>query len=249
MVCCVVAGTLLVFAYRLRMWVTRRSPAVPMDFAPPARRNSMTPLPASHADHDVDGDYVTHTDDDTEQAETTGTVSRAGSTTRWAAFGAGAYLAAIAALLASGWAHPAAAGPAHWAARTLGICVVIALLWWMAHRRRRTHRPTAGAREQFGCALVGVGLVWFALGIGDMHLWSLFHLRTGPVDVGHGPVSHHGGDPASAVPAAAPAHGGSVWEWVFHTSGPVLVIGGWLLLPIRPVAPTPSFAPAPTRAA
>ncbi|MFN3339295.1 MAG: hypothetical protein ACK40Z_06310 [Dietzia sp.] len=238
-----VAGTLLVFAYRLRMWVTRRSPAVSMDFAPPARRNSIAPLPASHADPDVDSDS------DTQQAATTGTVSRAGSTTRWAAFGAGAYMAAIAALLASGWAHPAAAGPGHWAARTLGICVVIALLWWMAHRRRPTLRLTAGAREQFGCALVGVGLVWFALGIGDMHLWSLFHLGTGPVEVGHGPVAHHGSSPASAAPVPAPAHGGSVWEWVFHTSGPVLVIGGWLLLPIRPVSPTPSLAPAPTRAA
>ncbi|MGI5218105.1 hypothetical protein [Nocardia sp. CA-290969] len=224
MLCCVVAGTLMAVGYRIRVWFTRRGAGPIQLFAPPARR----PAPGQT----VPGPSV----------PATVRISRRPRILRWAALGTIMYPAGIAGLLALEWAHTVTAA-AGWGIRTAALIAAMgAVLWAVRIGAATVVEPLSSLREHLGCALVGVGLVWFVLGIIDMPVLGLFHLGPGAADHAH---AHF---------ANTAHHSTTLWDWIFHGIGPVLVVLGWSALPVlprfaekypsagTPVAPAPAFS-------
>lgn len=219
MLCCLVAGSLMAMVFRIRMWLTRRRPGSLNLFAPPARRSAggepvptrgpAPPQPVRGRDH---------------------------RTLRAIAAGVLLYVVITAGLLRAGLVHSTADNPTWTVRTTLWLATAAALsavAWWRTVGRRRSAVPL---REQIGCALAGIGVAWFLLGVADTHLFDAFAL---------GPQSPH------AAHAGAPAHhhASTWWDIVFHGSGAALAIAGWLTLPVRPLdedveprAPAVTFA-------
>ncbi|MEU1981802.1 hypothetical protein [Nocardia sp. NPDC019395] len=224
------AGTLMALGYRIRVWFTRRGAGPVQLFAPPARRpapGQTIPAPS---------------------APVTVRISRRPRMLLWVAAGIVTYLAGIAVLLALGWVD-SSTGTSGWTAHTLtsaGFALAIFCLLRIA--AGGVAEPSSSLREHLGCALVGIGLVWFVLGIVDMHVLGLFHLDPGSADV---PADHAHAHTHSTMPAH---HSTTMWDWGFHGIGPVFVVLGWSALPVlprfaekhpsagSPVAPIPAFS-------
>lgn len=219
MLCCLVAGSLMAMVFRIRMWLTRRRPGSLNLFAPPARRSAAgepvptgvpaRPQPPRGRDHRA-----------------------------LRAIGAGVLLYAVitAGLLRAGLVH-STADATTWAVRTalwLATATALSALAWRRTVGRR--RSTVRLREQIGCALAGIGVAWFVLGVADTHLFDVFALGS------QSPHAAHAGAPSHR-------HASTWWDVVFHGSGAALAIAGWLTLPVRPLdedaepqAPAVTFA-------
>ncbi|WP_420109578.1 hypothetical protein [Mycolicibacter arupensis] len=225
MLCCLVAGSLMAMVFRIRMWLTRRRPGALNLFAPPARRSAggepvptgvpAPPQPLRGRDH---------------------------RTLRAIAAGVLLYVAVTAGLLRAGVVH-STADATTWAVRTAlwsATATALSALAWRRTVGRR--RSTVRLREQIGCALAGVGVAWFVLGVADTHLFDVFALGAQSPHAAHaGALAHH--------------HASTWWDIVFHGSGAGLAIAGWLTLPVRPLdedtepqVAAASFAGGPARA-
>lgn len=220
MLCCVVAGTLLAAGYRIRIWFTRRGAGPTRLFAPPARR----PGP---------GEVVPDS-----PVPVVLRISRRPLILRWAAAGMVTYPPGIAVLLALGWAT-ASGGGSVWAVRTAALAAAaVTVLWSARHGVAGALEPPGSLREHLGCALVGIGLVWFVVGVIDMHALNLFHLNPEPADAMTDHAHSHVTTPDHRMSAPR--------DWVFHGVGPLGVMLGWSSLPVLPrVAETFSSAPEP----
>jgi hypothetical protein len=219
MLCCLVAGSLMAMVFRFRMWLTRRRPGSLDLFAPPARRSARGEPLATHV-----------------PAPPRSPRGRDHRTLCASAAGVLIYVVLTAGLLRTGLAH-SMADTTTWAERTtvwLAIATALSALAWRRSVGRRS--SPVPLREHFGCALAGIGVVWFALGVADIHLFRAFAL---------GPQSAH----AAHAAMLAHHHGSLWWDIVFHGTGAALAVIGWLMLPVRPFdadtepqAPVDAFA-------
>jgi hypothetical protein len=168
-----------------------------------------------------------------------GPPSRKSLALKGAVFGAGLYLVGIVGVLAFGLAQPSTASNDAWAVRTAIVVAATAGLWIAACR----HEPGRDnsvytVRERVGCVLLGTGLMWFVLGVLDMHLWGLFHVSAATGH--HAPELLH----QHTEPTVASPHN-TVSDWLFHSPGPALVVLAWTLLPPRTTTPTPARSNPP----
>ncbi|MCZ4551098.1 hypothetical protein [Gordonia rubripertincta] len=210
---------------RVRLWLTRRSTSSAADFAPPARRD---PAGSAYPNSAVVAEY-----------SVTARPSRGPLALKGAVFGAGLYLVAVVGVMAFGWAQPGTASPDAWASRTAIVVAATAGLWCAACRHDPGQDNSAHTfRERVGCILLGTGLMWFVLGILDMHLWGLFHVGA---EAGHHVPELHLHD---AEPTTTSRHN-TLSDWLFHSSGPTLVVLAWTVLPTRTTTPAPERSNPP----
>lgn len=156
MLCCVLAGTLIAFAYRLRAWITRRDSGCEPGFAPPARWNAP-------------GEPAVRAAPDDRRRLTPEWVAGA----YWLAGGVATYPLLIHALGRVGVASVSVDSES-FPGRTMlafvgGATIAVLRYRYVAARNRtRVHHV--------GVAMGGMGTAWTALSFVDVHVFGTVHV-------------------------------------------------------------------------